>query len=63
MVVNCSETIARGFGLSETLIGLTICSIGTSLPELVTSVVAARKNQAGMRLEMSLVPIFSIFCW
>ena len=50
MVVNCSETIARGFGLSETLIGLTICSIGTSLPELVTSVVAARKNQAGMAL-------------
>ena len=50
MVVNCSETIARGFGLRETLIGLTICSIGTSLPELVTSVVAARKNQAGMAL-------------
>ena len=50
VVVNCSETIARGFGLSETLIGLTICSIGTSLPELVTSVVAAKKNQAGMAL-------------
>ena len=50
MVVNCSETIARGFGLSETLIGLTISSIGTSLPELVTSVVAAKKNQAGMAL-------------
>ena len=50
MVVNCSETIACGFGLSETLIGLTICSIGTSLPELVTSVVAAKKNQAGMAL-------------
>lgn len=50
MVVNCSETIARGFGLSETLIGLTICSIGTSLPELVTSVVAAKKNQAGIAL-------------
>lgn len=50
MVVNCSETIARGFGLSETLIGLTICSIGTSLPELVTSVVAAKKNQAVMAL-------------
>ncbi len=50
MVVNASETIARGLGLSETLIGLTICSIGTSLPELVTSVVAAKKNQAGMAL-------------
>ena len=50
IVVNSAETIARGFGLSETLIGLTICSIGTSLPELVTSVVAAKKNQAGMAL-------------
>ena len=49
-VVNSAETIALRFGLSETLIGLTICSIGTSLPELVTSVVAARKNQAGMAL-------------
>lgn len=50
LVVNEAEVIARGFGLSETLIGLTICSIGTSLPELVTSVVAAKKNQAGMAL-------------
>ena len=37
--------IARMFGLSETLIGLTIVAIGTSLPELVTSIVAARKGQ------------------
>ena len=50
IVVNSAEAIARGFGLSETLIGLTVCSIGTSLPELVTSVVAAKKNQAGMAL-------------
>lgn len=49
-VVNSAETIALRFGLSETLVGLTVCSIGTSLPELVTSVVAARKNQAGMAL-------------
>lgn len=50
MVVNSAETIALRFGMSETLVGLTICSIGTSLPELVTSVVAAKKNQAGMAL-------------
>ncbi len=50
MVVNSAETIALGFGMSETLVGLTICSIGTSLPELVTSVVASRKHQAGMAL-------------
>ncbi|MCD8230485.1 MAG: calcium/sodium antiporter [Clostridiales bacterium] len=50
MVVNSAEIIALGFGMSETLVGLTICSIGTSLPELVTSVVASKKNQAGMAL-------------
>jgi len=50
MVVNSAETIALRFGMSETLVGLTICSIGTSLPELVTSIVAARKNQADMAL-------------
>ena len=50
VVVNCSETIARGFGLSETLIGLTICSIGTSLPELVTSVTAARRGNTGIAI-------------
>ncbi len=50
LVVNCAETIALTFGMSETLVGLTICSIGTSLPELVTSIVAARKNQAEMAL-------------
>lgn len=47
-VVNGASTIAAGFGLSQTLIGLTIVSIGTSLPELVTSVVAARKNEVDM---------------
>lgn len=41
-------TIARLFGLSETLIGLTIVACGTSLPELVTSVVAAKKNEVDM---------------
>lgn len=37
--------LARGFGISETVIGLTIVAVGTSMPELVTSVIAAlRKN-------------------
>lgn len=45
LVVNRSVEIAKTFGMSEKLIGLTIISIGTSLPELATSVVAAvRKN-------------------
>ena len=40
--------IARVFGMTDTLIGLTICAVGTSLPELVTSIAAARKNQLDM---------------
>lgn len=43
--VNGATGIARMFGLSETLIGLTIVAVGTSLPELVTSLVAARKGE------------------
>lgn len=34
--------------MTETLVGLTIVAMGTSLPELVTSVVAAKKGQNGM---------------
>jgi len=45
LAVNGATGIARMFGLSETLIGLTIVAIGTSLPELVTSIVAARKDR------------------
>lgn len=46
VVVNSATDIARSFGLSETVIGLTIVAIGTSLPELVTSVVASLKKQS-----------------
>ena len=49
-VVNGASSIAAGFGLSQTLIGLTIVALGTSLPELVTSLVAARKNEVDMAL-------------
>lgn len=50
MVVNSASQIARSFGMSETLIGLTIVALGTSLPELVTSITAARKNELDMAL-------------
>ena len=43
-IVDGAVSIATGLGISETLIGLTIVAIGTSLPELATSVVAARKK-------------------
>ncbi|OPJ55978.1 calcium/sodium antiporter [Alkalithermobacter paradoxus] len=45
-VVKASSSIAIAFGMSETLVGLTIVAIGTSLPELVTSIVAAFKKEA-----------------
>ncbi len=50
VVVDSSKTIASSFGLSDSLIGLTIVAIGTSLPELVTSVVAARKGESDIAL-------------
>lgn len=49
-VVDGAVVIAGGFGLSQNLIGLTIVAVGTSLPELVTSIVAARKNEVDMAL-------------
>lgn len=45
LVVNNVSEIAASFGVSQTLIGLTIVAIGTSLPELVTSIAAALKGE------------------
>lgn len=50
MVVESASDIARYFGMSDNLIGMTIVALGTSLPELVTSIVAARKNEMDMAL-------------
>lgn len=47
-IVDGAVEIATFFGFSETFIGLTVVAIGTSLPELVTSVVAAKKGRADM---------------
>lgn len=47
-VVYGARAVAQSFGMSETLIGLTIVAVGTSLPELVTSVVASQKGEAGL---------------
>ena len=49
-VVDSASTLAMAFGMTETLVGLTIVAVGTSLPELVTSIVAARKNEVDMAL-------------
>ncbi len=50
LVVNNATALGSAIGMSETLIGLTICAIGTSLPELVTSVVAAKKGETDMAM-------------
>lgn len=50
LVVESATDIARTFGLSETFIGLTIVALGTSLPELVTSLVAAKKGENDLAL-------------
>ncbi len=49
-IVNGATAIALAFGLSEALIGLTIVAIGTSLPELATSTVAAYKGNADIAI-------------
>jgi cation:H+ antiporter len=45
LVVDSASAIAIALGMSETLVGLTIVAIGTSLPELVTSITALRKGE------------------
>lgn len=50
LVVDSASAIAAAFGLSQTLIGLTVVAFGTSLPELVTSLVAAKKGETDMAL-------------
>ena len=50
LVVNNASQIAVSFGVRQNFIGLTIVAIGTSLPELVTSIVATRKGDSGLAL-------------
>ena len=50
LVVNSAKTIAVSLGMGETLVGLTVVAMGTSLPELVTSIVAARKGDSGIAM-------------
>ncbi|MBE6113972.1 MAG: calcium/sodium antiporter [Erysipelotrichaceae bacterium] len=50
LVVDAATAIATMFGLSQNFIGLTIVAVGTSLPELVTSVVATKKGESALAL-------------
>jgi len=50
LLVEASTNIARDYGVSDTVIGLTLVAIGTSLPELATTVMAALRNQADVAM-------------
>jgi cation:H+ antiporter len=50
LLVDAAVDLARGLGVSEAVIGLTIVAVGTSMPELVTSLVAAWRRHADVAL-------------
>lgn len=49
-LVDGAVSVARGYGISEAFIGLTIVAVGTSLPELATSLIAAFRRQSEIAL-------------
>ncbi len=64
LMVDSSVTIARMLGISELIIGLTVVAIGTSMPEIVTSVIAGKKGEAdiavGNVVGSNIFNIFSV---
>lgn len=62
LVSNNAQTIAKAWGMSEAMIGLTVVAMATSLPELITSIVAATKKNSGIAIGNVLVSnILNIF--
>lgn len=62
LLVNAATNIALSLGVSETVVGLTIVAGGTSLPELATSIVAARKGSADLAIGNAIGSnLFNIF--
>lgn len=60
--VDSAVTMAKLFGISESLIGLTIVAVGTSLPELITSIVATKKGESDLAIGNVIGSnIFNIF--
>ena len=50
LFVDCASGIAKKFGISELIIGLTIVAMGTSAPEAAVSIAAAAKGSAGISI-------------
>jgi cation:H+ antiporter len=62
LLVSSASSLAMSCGMSERVVGLTILAVGTSLPELATSIVAARKGSKGMALGNAIGSnLFNIF--
>lgn len=63
LVVESAKYLGASIGMSEKLIGFTICAIGTSLPELVTSYTASKKGENDMAMGNVIGSnIFNILC-
>ena len=63
LVVESAKVLGGAMGMSEKLIGFTICAIGTSLPELVTSYTASKKGQNDMAMGNVIGSnIFNVLC-
>ena len=62
LLVSNASSLATSCGMSERVVGLTILAAGTSLPELATSIVAARKGSKGLALGNAIGSnLFNIF--
>ena len=62
LLVSSASSLAMSLGMSERVVGLTILAAGTSLPELATSIVAARKGSKGLALGNAIGSnLFNIF--
>jgi cation:H+ antiporter len=62
LLVSSASSLAMSLGMSERVVGLTILAAGTSLPELATSIVAARKGSKGLALGNAIgSSLFNIF--
>ncbi len=63
LVIVAAQSFSKLFGLSQTFVGLTIVALGTSLPELVTSAVAAYKRKADIAIGNVIGSNILNICW